>query len=56
LADVSLVAEQPLVSGSTLARFAYSFTRRDADLPAAERPVLRGARAAQTGRLHLLNR
>src|SRR6266542_2282617 len=39
LADVRPDAEQPLASGSTLARFAYSFTRRQADLPLADRPV-----------------
>jgi Transposase DDE domain group 1 len=56
LADVSPDAEQPLASGSTLARFAYAFTRRDAELPREERPVLREVRAAQTQRLKILNR
>src|SRR5882762_7713191 len=40
LADVSPDAEQPLASGSTLARFQYAFTRRQAELPLHERPVL----------------
>src|SRR6266496_3829000 len=40
LADVRPDAEQPLASGSTLARFSYAFTRRQAELPLAERPVL----------------
>jgi hypothetical protein len=56
LADVSPDADQPLASGSTLARFAYAFTRRDAELPPAERPVLLEVRAAQTQRLKILNR
>jgi hypothetical protein len=56
LADVSPDAEQPLASGSTLARFAYAFTRRDAELPREERPVLQEVRAAQTQRLKVLNR
>jgi hypothetical protein len=56
LADVSPDAAQPLASGSTLARFAYAFTRRDAELPPEERPVLLEVRAAQTQRLKILNR
>src|SRR3954470_14525007 len=56
LADQSPEAEQPLASGSTLARFAYAFTRRQAELPPAERPVLQEVRAAQTQRLKVLNR
>jgi hypothetical protein len=56
LADQSPDAAQPLASGSTLARFAYAFTRRDAELPPAERPVLQEVRAAQTQRLKSLNR
>jgi hypothetical protein len=43
LADVSPDADQPLASGSTLARFAYAFTRRDAELPPC-----RAARAARS--------
>jgi hypothetical protein len=55
LADVSPDSEQPLASGSTLARFHYAFTRRQAELPAEERPVLLEVRAAQTQRLKILN-
>jgi Transposase DDE domain group 1 len=56
LTEVSPDADQPLASGSTLARFAYAFTRRQAELPRDERPVLLEVRAAQTGRLKVLNR
>jgi hypothetical protein len=55
LADVSPDAENPLASPSTLARFQYAFTRRQAELPLEERPVLSEIRAAQTGRIKLLN-
>src|ERR1700693_862605 len=55
LADVSPDAEQPLASGSTLARFQYAFTRREAELPLEERPVLLEVRAAQIQRLKILN-
>lgn len=55
LADISPDAAQPLASGSTLARFQYAFTRREAELPREERPVLREVRAAQTGRIKIIN-
>jgi hypothetical protein len=55
LADVAPEPEQPLASPSTLARFQYAFTRRQAELPPEERPVLLEVRAAQTGRLKILN-
>lgn len=55
LADVSPDAAQPLASGSTLARFQYAFTRRQAELPVEERPVLLEVRAAQVQRLKILN-
>jgi hypothetical protein len=55
LADVSPDAAQPLASGSTLARFQYAFTRRQAELPLEERPVLLEVRAAQVQRLKILN-
>jgi hypothetical protein len=55
LADVSPDAERPLASPATLTRFQYAFTRRQADLPPAERPVLLEQRAAQTGRIKILN-
>jgi hypothetical protein len=56
LADLSPDADQPLACGSTWARFSYAFTRRQAELPPAERPVLLEVRAAQTGRRKILNR
>jgi hypothetical protein len=55
LADVSPDADHPLASDSTLSRFQYAFTRRQAELPVEERPVLLEVRAAQTGRLKILN-
>jgi hypothetical protein len=55
LADLSPDAKQPLASGSTLARFAYAYTRRDAEVPLQERDVLVEMRQAQIQRLHLLN-
>lgn len=55
LADVSPDAGRPLASGSTLARFQYAYTRRQADLPREERPALLEMRAAQTQRIKLLN-
>jgi hypothetical protein len=55
LADVSPDAEQPLASPATLSRFPYAFTRRQAELPPEDRPVLLEVRAAQTGRLKILN-
>ena len=55
LADVSPDSEQPLASGSTLARFAYAYTRRDADVPLEERDVLLEMRQTQIQRLHILN-
>src|SRR5205823_6192673 len=38
------------------ARFQYAFTRRQAELPLQERPVLLEVRAAQTQRLKITNR
>jgi Transposase DDE domain group 1 len=55
LADVSPDAEHPLASGSTLARFQYAYTRRQAALPLEERAVLLEVRAAQCQRLKILN-
>lgn len=55
LADVSPDADNPLASGSTLARFQYAYTRRQAELPPQERPVLQEVRTAQTGRIKILN-
>src|SRR5262249_10063710 len=55
LADVSPDRESPLASPSTLARFQYAYTRRQAELPLPERPALLEVRAAQTGRIKVLN-
>jgi len=55
LADVAPDPDHPLASPSTLARFQYAFTRRQAELPRDERPVLLEVRAAQTGRIKILN-
>src|SRR5262249_9559977 len=55
LADVLPDADNPLASPSTLSRFQYASTRRQAQLPREERPVLREIRAAQTGRIKILN-
>ena len=46
---------QPLASGSTLNRFHHAYTRRQADLPPQERPVLREVDTALTQRLKILN-
>src|SRR5262245_11851147 len=56
LAEVSPDAGQRLASPSTLARFQYAYTRRQAELPADQRPALLEVRAAQTGRIKILNR
>ena len=56
LADVGPDADRPLASPSTLARFQYAYTRRQAELPPEERPVVLEVRAAQTGRVKILNR
>ncbi len=55
LADVSPDPERPLAGASTLTRFQYAFTRRQAELPPEERPALLEQRAAQTGRIKILN-
>jgi hypothetical protein len=55
LVDVSPDSDQPLASGSTLARFKQAFTRREADVPLEERSVLLEVDAAQTHRLKILN-
>ena len=55
LADVSPDADNPLACGSTLARFAYAYTRRQAELPPEERPVLLERRAAQCQRVKIVN-
>ncbi|MGH7224478.1 MAG: IS1380 family transposase [Gemmataceae bacterium] len=55
IADVSPDDEQPLASRSTMNRHQYAYTRRDARLPVEERPALLDQRAAQTGRIQILN-
>lgn len=55
LADLSPDAEQPLASPSTLSRFQYAYTRRQAEQPLEERPVLLEVQAARNGRLKILN-
>jgi hypothetical protein len=55
LADVAPDADHRLASGSTLARFQYAYTRRQAERPPEERPVLLEVRAAQCRRLKVLN-
>jgi hypothetical protein len=55
LNDVAPDAEDPLASASTLARFPYAYTRRQAELPREERPALLATRAAQTSRIKILN-
>jgi hypothetical protein len=55
LAEVAPAAKNPLASGRTLARFQYAYTRRQAELPAEDRPALLEQRAAQCQRSKLLN-
>ena len=55
LANVSPSAEQPLASGSTLARFQQAYTRREAERPPEERAVLGEVDAALSQRLKILN-
>jgi hypothetical protein len=55
LVDVTPDAERELASGSTLNRFHHAYTRRQAELPLAERPVLQEIDAALTKRLRILN-
>src|SRR5260221_3453927 len=47
LVDVYPDRDAGLASGSTLARFAQAYTRREAELPVEERPVLLEVDAAQ---------
>ena len=56
LVDVAPDPANPLASGSTLARFQYAYTRRQAQLPREDRPVLREIDQAQTQRLKISNR
>jgi Transposase DDE domain group 1 len=56
IAGVAPDPEQPLASGSTLARFQYAFTRRQAELPPEQRSVTGEIQQARTRRLQILNR
>jgi Transposase DDE domain group 1 len=47
--------DQALASGSTLNRFHHAFTRRQAERPLEERPVLREIDAALSQRLQIVN-
>lgn len=47
--------EQPLASGSTLNRFLHAYTRRDAEWPPEQRPVLLEQQSALCGRIRLGN-
>jgi len=55
LIDLSPDGDQTLASGSTLNRFHYAYTRRQAELPAEERPVLLEQQAARNERLRIFN-
>jgi hypothetical protein len=55
LLGVAPDGDQALASGSTLNRFHQAYTRRQADLPPEQRPVLREVDAALTQRLQILN-
>jgi len=56
LLDVSPDDDEPtLASGSTLNRFQYAYTRRQAHLPVEERPVLLEQQAARNQRLRIVN-
>jgi Transposase DDE domain group 1 len=55
LVGVSPNEERSLASGSTLNRFHHAYTRRQAELPLEERPVLRDIDTALTQRLKILN-
>jgi len=55
LVGVAPNTQQPLASGSTLNRFHQAYTRRQAELPLEERPVLAEINNAQNQRLRLLN-
>jgi hypothetical protein len=55
LVGVSPDDKRPLASGSTLARFHQAYTRRDAQLPPEERPVLLEQQAALCRRIEIGN-
>jgi Transposase DDE domain group 1 len=55
LLDVPPDGGQPLASGSTVNRFHHAYTRRQAELPLEQRPVLQEIDTALTQRLRILN-
>jgi hypothetical protein len=55
LAGVEPRPDQPLASGSTLARFQYAFTRRQCDLPEEDRPAFAEMYSARTDRIPIIN-
>jgi hypothetical protein len=55
LADVSPDEDRSLASGSTLNRFAYSFTRRQNQVPIEERDALLDMRRSQLSRIAVCN-
>jgi hypothetical protein len=55
LVDVAPEPKQPLASGSTLARFQYTYTRRQHELPEEDRPAFHDRYTAQTRRLVIFN-
>lgn len=55
LVGVSPGPDQTLASGSTMNRFHHAFTRREAELPANERPVVGEVQSALTRRVQILN-
>jgi Transposase DDE domain group 1 len=55
LAEVSPDSDRALASGSTLARFQYAYTRRQAERPLQDRDTLQEMRAAQCQRLCIGN-
>jgi hypothetical protein len=55
LADLPPGQDQALSSGSTLSRFHYAYTRRQAELPPEERPVLLERQEALNARVRIGN-
>lgn len=55
LAGADPQAERPLASGSTLARFQYAYTRRQAERPEEDRPAFGEMYRARTERIRILN-
>jgi hypothetical protein len=55
LTNVSPDEDRTLASGSTLNRFHYAYTRRQAELPIEDRPVLLEQQAARNERLRIFN-